>query len=113
MCGIKAGGGKVAKGPNLAPFVERADGIAAVLDHPEIVLRCQFHDGIDVKRVAECVRQHDGSGALGDCRFKLSYIYVVSWNLNVDEDWDEPVLNNRIDGGGKSSSYGDDLVSGR
>jgi hypothetical protein len=52
------------------------------------------------------------SGALGNCR-SLSYIYVVSWNLNVDEDWDEPVLNNRVDGGGNQQLRCDDLVSGR
>jgi len=59
------------------------------------------------------MRQHDRFGAIGDCGFKLSYIDVVSWNLNVDENWHEPVLNDRIDGGGKSRSDGDDLVSGR
>jgi len=72
--GIEAGGGEMAEGPNSATFVERADGIAAVLDHPEIVFGCQLHHSIDVKRVAEGVRQHDGFGAIGDRRFKLSYV---------------------------------------
>ncbi len=64
----------MAEGPNGAPFVERADGVAAILDHPQILFGCQLRDGIDVKRVAEGVRQHDGFGAIGDRRFKLSYV---------------------------------------
>jgi len=110
---IKADGGEVAKGPNGAPFVERSDGIATILNHPEIVFGRQLHDGIDVKRVAQGVRQHDGFSAIGDRGFQLSYIDVVSWKLNINEDRDKSVLNDRIDGCGKSSSYGDDFVSGR
>ena len=110
--GIKAGGGEVAKGSNSTSFVERAYGIAAVLDYPEVVFGSQLHNRIDVKRIAEGMRQHDGFGAAGDSCFELRYIDVVSRKLNVDEDRDESVLKNRIDSCRKSGSYGDDFVSG-
>ena len=39
--GIEAGGGEVAEGANGAPVVERADGVATILDHPEVVFGWQ------------------------------------------------------------------------
>ena len=63
------------------------------------------------KGIAERVRQHDGFRAIGDGGFKLSYVDVVSRKLNVDEDRDESVLNDRIDRGGKAGGHGDDFVA--
>ena len=46
--------------PTVLAFVGRADGIATIFDQPQIMLRGQRHDGIEIKRIAECVGQHDG-----------------------------------------------------
>ena len=73
---------------------------------------CQCHDGIEIKRIAQRVRQHDRFGPFGDGGFKLSYINVVSGKLNVDEDRDEAVLNNGIHGRGESGGHSDDFVPG-
>ena len=78
--GIEAGGGEVAEGPDGPSFVERPNGVAAILNHPEIVFGRKLHDRIDVERVAQGVRQHDGFSAIGDCGFQLGYIDVVGGN---------------------------------
>jgi len=110
--GVETGGCEVAESADAAALISGTDGIAAVLDNPEIVFGCEGHDGVEIKRIAQRVRQHDRSGAFGDGGFKLSYVNVVSGNLNVDEDRDEAVLEDGIDGCGESSGYGDDLVPG-
>ena len=111
--GIETGSGEVAKRANAAPFVKRSDGIAAILDQPEIVFGGQLHDGIEIEWIAESVRQHDGPGAIGDSRLQLGGVDVVSRNLHVNKDRDKPVLNNGIDSRGESGGYGDHFVSGR
>src|SRR5271163_2569176 len=100
VCGIEAGGGEVAESADGAAIVAGADSVATILDHPEIMLRCQRHDGVQVKRIAERVRQHNGFGPLGHGGFKLRHIDVISWKLDVDKNGDKPILDDWIDGCG-------------
>jgi len=79
----------VAKRANAAPFVKRSDGIAAILDQPEIVFGGQLHDGIEIEWIAESVRQHDGRVRL-ETAASVGGVDVVSRNLHVNKDRDKP-----------------------
>src|SRR5208283_399308 len=110
--GIEADGCEIAEGAHLLAVVSRAKGIAAVLDQPQAVFLRKCGDGVEIERIPQRVGEDNGAGAAGKRGFELTDIYVVRRNLNIDEDWDECVLQDGIDGGGKSRGQGDDFVAG-
>ena len=69
-------------------------------------------DGVKIEWIPQRVGEDDSSSAFRKRGFELTDIYVIRRNLNIDEDWDERVLQDGIDRGGKSCGQGDDLVAG-
>ena len=98
--------------PTALPAVGRADGVAAVLDQPEVVLRGERGDGAQVERVAQRVRDHDGPRPRREGRLELATVEVVGRQVDVDEDGHQPVLDDRVDRGREAGGGGDDLVAG-
>src|SRR5262249_9143935 len=89
----------------------RSNGIAAVLNHPEIVFCCKRHDLVQRKRIPQRVRQNDRSGPRRKSRFELCRVDVVSRYLYINEDRNQPILNDWIDGSWKPGCDGDHLVA--
>ena len=77
----------------------------------QVVLGGELHHCIEIERVAQRVGQHDGPGPVGTRHFELGYFDVVCRNLYVDKHRNESVLNDGIDGGGKSRRHGDDFIA--
>ena len=109
---IERGRRKVAEGPREAVAVARTEGIAVVLDEPEVVLFNQIHDRVEVEGHPQRVRQHDRSRTRRDRRAQLVGIGVVVAQPDVDEHWHQAVLDDRGDGAGKGRGHGDHLVAG-
>ena len=108
---IEARRGEVAKGADGLAVPSRADGVAGVLDHPEIVLIRQFHHDVEVEGVAQGVRHEDRTGPRADGGAELVWVGFVGTELGVDEDRYEAVLEDRIDRGREAGGDRDDLVT--
>jgi hypothetical protein len=58
------------------------------------------------------VRKYESAGAAGERRFEITYIHVEGRNVHIDEDGNESVLQDGIDGRRESRSQSDDLIAG-
>ena len=105
-------GGQVAEGPGETVTIARAEGIAVVLDQPQVELFDQLHDRVEVERHAQGVRQHDRPGARRDGRSKLGGIGVVVAQADVDKYRHQAVLRDWRHGAGESRGHRDYLVAG-
>ncbi len=110
--GIEAESSDVSEGADELAVVAGAEGIAAILDQPEIVLLGDAHDLGEIEGIAEGVRNHDGARLGSDGGFDLVGLNVVGGNIDIDEDGNESVLHRRIDGGRKTGGDGNDLIAG-
>jgi len=112
VCGVEAHRGQVAEGSHLATLVFGTDRVAAILDDPESVPLCQGHDGFQVERVAQGMRQDDGPGPRPDrCREAL-WIGVIRGQGGVHEDGHQAILQDGRDRGGEACCTSEDLISG-
>src|SRR5262245_35504137 len=112
MGGIEADGGKVSERSDMAAVVSGADGIATILDQPEPIFPAKGGDAREIERIAKRVREDDTTSALGEGGGQLLRVNVIGSELHVDEDRNQLVLDDRIDGGGEPRRDGNDLVSG-
>ena len=110
--GVEADGGDVAEGADLLALEGGSEGVAAVFDEPEVVFFAEGGDGFGVEGVAEGVGNHDGTGLLAAGLFEFGDVDFEGGEGNVDEDWDEAVLQDGVNGGGESGGYGDDFHAG-
>ena len=102
----------MAEGPGEPVAVARAQGVAVVLDEPQVVLLDQLHDRVEVERHAERVRQHDRARARRDGRPQLVRVGVVVAQADVDEHRHQAVLHDRRHGAREARRDGDHLVAG-
>ena len=110
--GIKAHCGDVAECAHVTALPGGAERVAAVLNQPEIMFFGECRYRVEIEDVAQGVGDHDRPGLLAAGSFKLSYIDFVGRERHVDEDRNEPVLNDGIDGGRETCSDGDDFIAG-
>src|SRR6266436_5383483 len=102
VCRIKANGSQVAKGADLLALEQTPNSVAAVFDEPESMATGEVCNRAEVKRVAQSVSQNNGSCFLTIGFLELTNIDVVSRHCYVKEDGNEPVLDDRVDRGGKT-----------
>jgi hypothetical protein len=82
--------------------VGAAEGVAVVLDEPEIVLTAELEDGSDREGIAQSVGYHDGlCFARRVCSLQLLGADVSSGRIVIDKDGDGSRLNNRRNRGRK------------
>ncbi len=94
--------------------VSAAEGVAVVLDQPEVVLAAKFEDGADVEGIAQGVGDHDGLGLAGDKGgLELLGADVARNGVVIEEDGDGAELDDGRDGGGETGGDGDDLIAGQ
>src|SRR6478752_7753242 len=82
---VERRGGQMPERPGQAVTVARAEGVAVVLDEPQVVGLDELHDRIEVERYAQRVRQHDRPGPRRDGRPELLRVGVVVADPDVDE----------------------------
>ena len=129
MGGIEGKGGDVAEGTGEArqliggqvfifsvlhgaEGVSAAQGVAVVLDEPEIVLIDQIHDGGEVERDAHCVGHHDrlcfrsdgGSQTVGDG--------CIVGEVHIYKDGNQLILEDGVERRGEAAGRGNDLITG-
>ena len=110
--GIEADRANVAEGADQLAVIARAEGVAAVLDHIEIMLLRHPHDLAEVERIAEGVGQNDGPGLVGHRRLDPGRVDIVGRQVDIDEDGHKAVLDGGIDRRREAGRAGDDLVAG-
>ena len=91
--------------------VSAAEGVAIVLDEPEVVFLAELEDDGEFEGVPKSVCHHDGLGfAGGEGGLQQGAIGISREGLSIDEDGNRSALDDGGDGGGKASGDGDDLV---
>ena len=108
---VKAQCGNVPKGANHLAAVGGTQRIAAVFYQPQVVFFAQGGDHIQVERVAQAVRQHDGFGFGADGRFDLAGVDVVGKAVDIHKDRHGAKLEDGVDGGGEACCYADDFIA--
>lgn len=73
--------------------VARAEGIAVILHEPEIVLVAEVLHGLQVKGIAQRMREHDGLRLVREGRLQLRDVDVVLRNRHIDEDRHRTVVH--------------------
>ena len=93
--------------------VGAAEGVAVVLDEPEIMLAAELEDGGDREGIAQGVGDHDGLGFAGRvCGLQLLGADVSCGGVVIDEDRDGSGLDDRRNGGRKPCGDRDHLIAG-
>ncbi len=93
--------------------VGAAEGVAVVLDEPEIVLAAELEDVGDRKGIAQGVGDHDGLGfAWRVCGFQLLGADVSGGGIVIDKDGYGSRLDNRRNGGRKTCGDRYDFIAG-
>ena len=112
---VEARGADVAYGSREAGLavqgIAAAERIAVVLDEPKPVRVTESLHRLQVKGVAERVRNHHGLGLLGERCLKLGHIDVVLRNADVHKDRNRAVLDDGRDRGREAAGHGDDLIA--
>ena len=97
--------------PDVRGGISGAECIAAIFDDPQVVLAGYRHDRIQIERIAQRVRHHDGAGALGHGSFDLLRVDVIGGDVHIDEHRHHAVLQHGVHGGWKTSCYRDDFIA--
>ena len=92
-------------------LIARAERVAIVLDEPKPMLFAKFLDRPKVERVAERVREHDGTRLGRQRLFKPRDVDVVLRDRHVDEDGHGAVLDDRRDGRREARRDRNDLIT--
>ena len=102
VCRVKAARRDIAEAPGRSAPVSGTQGVAVVLDQPEVVRFGEPCDGIDIKRISEGVGDHNRPSFVPESLVKHAHVDVVSREFDINKHRDEPVLNYRVEGGGKT-----------
>ena len=111
MRGIKTNGRQISESAGRLALVCRADGIAAILDQPEIVFSDELHYRGQVERIAERVGEHHCTGFVRTRFLQLTDINVIGRYGDVDEYGHELVLNDGIYRGGEACRDCNDFIA--
>jgi hypothetical protein len=84
--GIEAHGSQIAEGSNFLPPIGRPDGVTTIFKQPEVVAASEVYDGVQVKRVAQGVRNHHCARPFRERRFQLRRIDIVGGDRDIYED---------------------------
>jgi hypothetical protein len=81
--------------------------MSTIFDHEKIVLVRDLHDPPHVTRPTSEMDRQNSARPRSYCRFDRLRRYAHSFWINIREDWLEPGMDNRIDGGaeGQWSRY--------
>ena len=85
--------------------------IAVILHQPQIILIAECTNRSQIKRVTQCMCDHNRLRLLAACRFQLRNINVVLWNCYIDKHRHRAILKNRRNCCRKSCGYGDDFIT--
>src|ERR1700722_6950771 len=72
----------------------------------------QLLHGVQIERVAQGMRHHDGPCLRPDGLLEPLGNGVVCAELYIDYDRPQPILDYRVDGGGESRGYGQHFIAG-
>ena len=64
--GMKAQDRQIAVAQDAAGFIAHTEGVGCVVDDSQVVVVCDFLNGIDIAGVAVAVHRHDGRGLRSD-----------------------------------------------
>ncbi len=109
--GIEADGREIAEHANVLAAVGRAQRVAAILDHIQLVLFGDCGDRGEVKRISQSVREHDRARLGPDGGGESVDIYVGRLDIDIYENRNAAVLDDGRNRGRKSGGDGDDLAS--
>ncbi len=109
---VKTQGADVAESADQLAVVGRAEGVAAILDQPELVFPAQRGNHIQVVGIAQGMGQHDCTGLRTDRGFDLGGVDVVGAEFDIDENGNCAELQDGVDRGRETGGYGDDFISG-
>ena len=89
-----------------------SEGVAVVLDEPQVVPVDDLHHLVQIKRNSQGVGEEDGLCLLRNRRFQLLNVDVVSPEFDVHKYGNQSVLDERGDGGWEAGGHCQDLVAG-
>ena len=104
----------VARSPNVPTFLPlkvapRASQLSSISQR--LCFLREIGNAIEIVGIAQSVRNHDSAGAITEGSVELRRIGLIVGHGDVDEDGNAAILDDGIDGGGKSGSDGDDLIA--
>ena len=111
MRGIEAERADITEGSDHATVIGRAQGVATVFDQPQAVLLAQGRHHVQVVRVAQRMRQHDGLGARGDRGLQQAGVHVVGAEFHIHKHGYCAKLQNRVDRGGKARGHANHFIA--
>jgi len=111
MSWIEADRSQIAKSSHLLIFVGGAYCVTAIFNQPQVVAAGKVYHCIQVKRVAQGMRNHHGACALGMCVLQLRYIDVVGRDRGVHKNRRQSILDDRIDRRWEASGNRDHLIA--
>jgi hypothetical protein len=76
------------------------------------VLSAEFLDGLEIERISEGVRHHDGSRLRTDCFAQSRGDCIVGSQFDVDDDWLQAILKNGVDRCREAHRDGEHFVAG-
>ena len=86
-------------------------GIAVILYQPEVVLLTERLNTCQIKRISQCMSNHDRLRFFRQCRFQFGYIDIILRNRYVYKHRHSAILQNRGDCSRETTCNGDDLIS--
>ncbi len=108
---VKAHGRNVAECAHRSTVIFGADRVAHVFDQPQIVFVGERTHGGQIERIAQGMRQDDGSSAVRNRLFQARNIEIVGRDIHIQKNGDRPVLRDRINRGGKTGRHRNHFVS--
>ena len=113
--GIETGCSDIPDGTGLVGLavegVLSSEGVAVVLDEPEVVLVAELLDLGEVEGVAEGVRHEDELGLVAQGSLHLGDVDVAGAGLDIHEDGHRSVLEDGCHAGGEGRRDADDLIA--
>ena len=86
--------------------------VTIILNKPQVVPVSHVNDSIQIKRVTQCMGNHDRFGPRRNCLLQAIYSDVVREQINVQKDGGQLVLDDRIDRRRETGGHGNDFVTG-
>ena len=110
---IKAETAEIADGPNRAAVIAAFDGMGAVLDHSQVMMLRQGHQGAHIAGTARKMHRQDGARARGDARRHRGRIEVEGHGIHIGEHGCRTGMEDRIDRRAERQWRRDDLITRR
>ena len=111
MRGVEGAGRYVAETSDHLPLIGRTQSVTAILYEPQIVLLHQFHDNIEIVRVAQRMGEEYSTGLGTDRVSKSIWIYIIGTYIDIDEHGYHSILDDRIQCRRKPRRDRNDLVA--